>query len=210
MTAPVMHDSGALGPWNPGIESALPKAFLHLSTMHRPETVSTSLDEARQLYDLSGLPLHKLTAFRPERLAVHELLIRVMTELSVPDGDRYTDLGENSRHMTKMLLDHFIVQHLPACAELHARLLADARALIDSAVTAAITPQTPVAPPNPPVSLWRRLFSNSPHQISPPSNASTEASKTLRGADAITAVGRWRSASETADRTVRGGMLSRA
>ena len=111
-----------LGPWNPGIESTLPVAFLPLSTMHRPECVSTTLAEARQLRDLSGLPLHQLTAFRPERLVVHELLIRVMANLHVPDGDRYTDLGENSRHMTEMLYRHYVAPLLPACAEAHARL----------------------------------------------------------------------------------------
>ena len=43
-------------------------------------------------------------AFRPERLAVHELLIRVTADVSVPDGPNYEDLGINFREITETIL----------------------------------------------------------------------------------------------------------
>ena len=85
------------GPWNPGIESTLPRAFLPRATVFRPENVATPFAEAQELSAFSGLPLTEVVAFRPERLVVHELLIRVMADLSVPVGETYGDLGVNFR-----------------------------------------------------------------------------------------------------------------
>ena len=93
MTAPAHSalDAGAsvtaeaFGPWNPGIESQLPRELLALSTLFRPENVRTSLADALELNDLTGLDLFDLVAFRPERLALHELLVRVTADLSVPE-----------------------------------------------------------------------------------------------------------------------------
>ena len=53
------------GPWNPGIESQLPRALLPLSTMFRPENARTSVAQAEELHDLTGLDIFELVAFRP-------------------------------------------------------------------------------------------------------------------------------------------------
>ncbi|MGE5172032.1 MAG: hypothetical protein ACM3JC_16850 [Rudaea sp.] len=98
----------AFGPWHPGIESQVPDAIRHLCTFLRPENARTSLPAARELCDLTGLPLADVVAFRPERLALHELLIRVTADLSVPDGSRIEDLGINFRQITRTLLDRYI------------------------------------------------------------------------------------------------------
>ena len=74
------------GPWNPGLESQVPARLRHLCTIFRPENVTTNLSEAYELRDLTGLAVSELVCFRPERLALHELLIRVTADLSVPDG----------------------------------------------------------------------------------------------------------------------------
>ena len=83
--------------WNPGIESTLPRQFLPLSTLFRPENVISTLPQLEELSSFSGMPIEELTEFRTERLVVHELLIRVMADLSISDGSRYEDLGINSR-----------------------------------------------------------------------------------------------------------------
>ena len=57
------------GPWNPGIESALPREFLPMSTVFSPANVSSGIDELEELSDFCGLPVEKLTTFRPARLA---------------------------------------------------------------------------------------------------------------------------------------------
>jgi hypothetical protein len=88
------------GPWNPGIESPVSGDLLPLCTIFRAENVFTSFREARELRGLTGLEFTDLVAFRPERLALHELLIRVSADFSVPDGPRIEDLGINFRRIT--------------------------------------------------------------------------------------------------------------
>ena len=68
--------AAAYGAWNPGLESELPREYLPLATIFRAENVSTSAAKAHELRDYCGLPPHELVAFRPERLIVHELLVR--------------------------------------------------------------------------------------------------------------------------------------
>ena len=83
----------AFGPWNPGITSRIPHAIRHLATLYRPENSFTDVTRAEELHDLTGLDCSELVAFRPERLALHELLIRVTADFSVPDGEKIEDLG---------------------------------------------------------------------------------------------------------------------
>ena len=101
------------GPWNPGIRSDLPTRLLPLSTLFRPENVYTSVEQARELRDLTGLELDELVIFRPERLALHELLIRVTADFEIPDpeGALIRDLGANFRRITQTILTHYIEPH---------------------------------------------------------------------------------------------------
>ncbi|MBV8823923.1 MAG: hypothetical protein JO220_02880 [Hyphomicrobiales bacterium] len=96
------------GPWNPGLESELPRELLPLATVFRRENVSTSLAEAFELSDYCGLPPQALVAFRPERLIIHELLVRVTGGLSVPDGNDYEDLGRNFREIASTILTKYV------------------------------------------------------------------------------------------------------
>ena len=96
------------GAWNPGLESPVPEALRALCTNHRPENVSTPVNAARELRDLTGLDIAELVAFRPRRLALHELLIRVTANVFVPDGDRIGDLGVNFRKLTRALLAGYV------------------------------------------------------------------------------------------------------
>jgi hypothetical protein len=102
------------GPWNPGIVSQLPAELRHLCTVFRPENVSTSLSGATELQLLTGLPAAELVAFRPPRLVLHEVLIRVMAEFSVPDGSRIEDLGINFRQITRLLISRYLEPQMPA------------------------------------------------------------------------------------------------
>ncbi len=85
MTAKGPDDSD-MGPWNPGIKSTLPLEYLSLSTIYRPENVFTSIETATELSDFTGLTVQQLICFRPERLVVHELMIRVSADIFVSDG----------------------------------------------------------------------------------------------------------------------------
>jgi len=101
------------GPWNPGIQSRLPSRLAPLATIYRSENAFKSYEEVCELHDLTGLEIDELVVFRPERLVVHELLIRVTGELSVPDGSEVDDLGVSFRHMTHTILTRHIAPHMP-------------------------------------------------------------------------------------------------
>ena len=101
-------DATQLGPWNPGIQSQIPAHLRHLCTIFRPENVFTTVADATEMRDLTGLDFTELVTFRPQRLALHEVLVRVTADLSVPDGSRIEDLGINFRQMTAVLLKRCI------------------------------------------------------------------------------------------------------
>src|SRR5712691_6110491 len=96
------------GPWNPGIQSRIPAHLRHYCTIFRPENVFTSVANAEELRDLTGLEFGELVTFHPRRLALHEVLIRVTADLSVPDGSRIEDLGINFRQMTRAFLERCV------------------------------------------------------------------------------------------------------
>ncbi len=70
--------------WNPGLASGLPRHVRPLATVFRDENTETCFAESEELSDVCGIPASRLTKFRAERLAVHELLVRVMADLSIP------------------------------------------------------------------------------------------------------------------------------
>ncbi len=107
-----MNDT--FGPWNPGLRSQVPLELRPLCTIFDPQNAFTSVAAANELQQLTGLPLSELAVFRPQRLLLHELMIRVMADFSVPDGAKIGDLGINFREMTNRLLHRHIEPEMPA------------------------------------------------------------------------------------------------
>jgi hypothetical protein len=102
------------GPWNPGIRSPVPEELHQCCTIFLPANVFTSFSKAAELRDFTGLEISKLVAFRAQRLVLHELLIRVTADLSVPDGDKVEDLGLKFREMTRVILARHVEPHMNA------------------------------------------------------------------------------------------------
>jgi hypothetical protein len=69
MTTKSLQEDTA-GAWSPDIKSTLPSQYLPLSTMFRPENVTTSIETANELSGFTGLPIQQLICFRPQRLVV--------------------------------------------------------------------------------------------------------------------------------------------
>jgi len=128
----VRGEDAQYGPWNPGIVSPVPDELRRYCTIFLPENVATSLDTALELHDLTGLEPSELVAFRPQRLALHELLIRVTADLSVPDGVRVEDLGRNFREMTRTILTRYIVPHMEDIEDSFESARRELATLIDS------------------------------------------------------------------------------
>ena len=159
--------TGEYGPWTPGIVSQLPRAYLPLSTMFREENVSTSLAEAQELSDFCGLAPHELVAFRPERLAVHELLIHVTADLTVPDGPNYEDLGISFREIAGTILSKYIAPHMAEIERHHADLERDAGAWIERELSDRLGSGPRPDNPKPGRKGLSRLFGFGEHRSAP-------------------------------------------
>ena len=135
------------GPWNPGIQSQVPAHLRHYCTIFRPENVFTDVANAGELRDLTGLEVRELVAFRPQRLALHEVLIRVTAELSVPDGSRIEDLGINFRQMTRVLLERCIEPRMTEIDAIYDAAKRRLSEIIENELTSLFAAPTAVSAP---------------------------------------------------------------
>ncbi|MBX2868385.1 MAG: zeta toxin family protein [Acidiferrobacterales bacterium] len=155
------------GPWNPGISSTLPAELLPYVTLLDPENVFESIEEVDELSAFTGLPREQLVTFRPQRLMVHELLVRVCADYAVSDGTQYEDLGNNFRQMAKTILD----KHLAGCLPKVERVYANSRAEIEKLVEACFADQPTTGPTTqlPSQSWFARFFKSQKHVEKKPS-----------------------------------------
>ncbi len=145
-TAGAAAESTEYGPWNPGLQSELPWRLLPLSTLFRPEHVFTTVDEAHELSDVTGLAVDDLVVFRPERLSVHELLIRVTADFSVPDGPRVEDLGINFRRLAETLLTRYVAARRAEIARAYDSVRTVLSSLINAELATALAALSGAAP----------------------------------------------------------------
>ena len=103
--------------WNPGIESKIPRRLCELITLFRKENSKMSYKEAALAAELCGLKPQELHSLSVRRLVIHELLIRVTADLTVPDGPKYEDLGIALRKMVKAILINHIDKKLDFISE---------------------------------------------------------------------------------------------
>ena len=136
---PLVGATETFGPWHPGIESQVPLHLRHLCTIFRPENVAADVAQATELQDLTGLELSELVAFRPARLALHEVLIRVTADLSVPDGTKIEDLGINFRRITRTILAGHIEPQHDMIEAVYEALRNRLRALIESELSSVFS-----------------------------------------------------------------------
>jgi hypothetical protein len=150
---------GDCNAWNPGLQSDIPWALLPLATIFRPENALTHLDQVHEVADVAGLAVDDLVVFRPERLVVHELLIRVTADLSVPDGPRQEDLGIAFRGMVRTILDRYVAPRMPEIVAAYDAARASLAALIDAELTRALAAlSTDSAPSQPRAGGFLGLF----------------------------------------------------
>jgi hypothetical protein len=147
----------ACGAWNPGIRSQVPRELRHLGTIFRPENVFTSFAAATEMQGLTGFSPSELVAFRPERLALHELLIRVTADFAVPDGSRIGDLGINFREIAGVLLARYVVPEMDAINAAYDRTRRELRIAVEAALVEVVPEQAPPGTP-PSRSPASRLF----------------------------------------------------
>ena len=156
LAASAEQSSNNYGPWNPGISSQLPREYIPLETLFRPENVLTSVAQAHELSDFCGLSVYELVEFRPERLIVHELLVRVTADLAVPDGSDYEDLGINFRSMVAVIYERSIRPHGEELTHMYRELRHQIEVRISDELTITLFPSiASTRAMQPPRSLWR-------------------------------------------------------
>jgi hypothetical protein len=151
-------DANRVDAWNPEIRSTLPARYLPLSTLFRPENVFTTLETANELSGFTGLPIQQLICFRPERLVVHELLIRVSADIFVSDGSKYEDLGVNFRAVVTKILHDYIEPHSRQIIERFEQLRIDTNTMIVKQLEAELFAPVGVTSPRSSGFSLARLF----------------------------------------------------
>ncbi len=165
------------GPWNPGLSSAIPRNYLHLSTMFRPQNVSTSLQQASELKDFCGIEAHELVAFRPERLLVHETLIRVTADLVVYEGRKTEDLGINFRDMVDAIIKRHLAHETESLIAVVEKARTQAVAAIDHHLRQGLYEEPSTDGEGSSTSLWRRWLGHNEDQARGAHRASSEAER---------------------------------
>ena len=124
--------------WHPGIESEIPTRLLPLVTIFRPENSEIDYAKAKEIAEFCGLDATELVSFRPERLVIHELLIRVTADLSVPDGPSYEELGINLRSMVATIFDKYITPDIQLVRDAFGVMRTEVEDLINRQLTEQI------------------------------------------------------------------------
>jgi hypothetical protein len=160
VSAVVAEHGVAHGPWNPGLLSQIPAGLAHRATIFRSEAVLTTPAEASELADLTGLDPGALVVFRPERLVLHEVLVRVMADFSVPDGEKIEDLGINFRAMVRTLLERYARPRMDALIAAYDQTRARIATFVDAELARLTRP--PAVPAAPPRSRWSSWLGRAP------------------------------------------------
>ncbi len=148
--------------WNPGIESEIPLAYRELETIYNPVNVFTSIDEIAQLVAETGLDALELVSFRPHRLALHELILRITADILVLEGEAEEDLGINFRQVSRRILQHYIEPYAPKIEQSYASVCADIEQFTRSEMDAVLQRLSPPKAPLP--TFWQRLLGTKPRQ----------------------------------------------
>ena len=95
--------TASFGPWNPGLQSQIPRELLPLSTMFRRENVSTRIDDVHELRALGFLKTgfdHEV--IEPIRLHVQAKRFLVASDLRYAQGLSLASLQSLSRQGGRM------------------------------------------------------------------------------------------------------------
>ena len=159
-----MHTSSAsvselstteFGPWNPGVTSDLSGQLKSLCTIFRKENTFGTMSEVEELAGVTGLELSDLVVFRPERLALHELLVRVTADIEVPDAEdaRVDSLGIEFRRIVETIHARYVVPRMGEIVRWYESYRDEIASIIDKELTVLFEPQAAFARP-PTLARW--------------------------------------------------------
>jgi hypothetical protein len=141
--------STEFGPWNPGVASDLSSQLMALCTIFREENAFTTLTEVQELAGVTGLELSDLVVFRPERLALHELLVRVTADIEVPDPEhaKVNSLGIEFRRIVESVHTQYVVPHMGEIVRSYESLRGEIATIIEKELALLFDRRAPLRPP---------------------------------------------------------------
>ena len=141
--------------WNPGIESEIPPAYRELETIYNSANVFTTLTEVNELAAETGLSPEELISFRPHRLVLHELIVRITADIVVLEGEYEEDLGINFRTIARKIFSKYIIPNLMQIEHGFETMWTQIEDITRMELEAALAPKTPAVSAKP--SFWSRL-----------------------------------------------------
>jgi len=161
-------DSEQWNAWNPGVRPGIPAEFRTLESIVRTESIFGDADDIIEVSRLTGLPLAEVTPFRPRRLALHELIIRVTADLAVAEGNDQETLGLNFRRMVKTIWDNHVESRMEVIEQIYTDLRSQVEGAVRKILADTLFQAEPESPPRRfPFSLyeWRSRKKSTPHKL---------------------------------------------
>lgn len=158
----VPHPGGAVespeGPWNPGLNSSFTRELLARATIFLPENTFRDVGEAYELHGVTRIPVEDLAVFRPDRLALHEILVRVTADYEIPDPETASigSLGVTLRQMAGTICSQVLEPCRSEIELLYDRLKEELESFIELQISTSLaaSPEPPSPEPKPRRSLW--------------------------------------------------------
>jgi hypothetical protein len=131
--------------WNPGVAPGIPAEYRALETLFRPEFALAGVGEIDELAVLTGLPHEELALFRPQRLALHEIIIRVTADIVVAEGNEEEEFGRNFRRIAAKIHDDYVRPHMDEIEAAWTELGRRSDALVRQLLAETLFAPSPVA-----------------------------------------------------------------
>lgn len=160
--------------WNPGLQSQVPNEYCELETIYSPANVLTSLDEINQLSSETGLNHLELVSFRPQRIVLQELIVRITADIVVLEGEAEEALGINFRQIATRIYQQYILPRMPQIETLFEQDCLRLGTLVKTELATAFERLRPPKPPAP--TFWQRLTGGTP----PPQQSAAQPSREER------------------------------
>lgn len=129
-----------------------------METIYRPENVSTRLVDVDEIAAQTGLSHEDLVVFKPERLALHELIIRITADVVVQEGSDESALGRNFRRIANYLITRHLHPRLEEITRTYTVLHDTVYPAVRQALSQTLFNPPPARPAPKPAWLcfWRR------------------------------------------------------
>jgi hypothetical protein len=152
--------------WNPGIESEIPAEYRELETIYDPANVFTTINEVNELAKETGISPEELISFRPHRLVLHELIVRITADIVVLEGETEEDLGINFRNIARKIFSKYIIPGLMQIEHGFDTMRTRIEDLTAQELEAALLQQAPAKTARP--SFWSSLLGSKPAPTAAP------------------------------------------